>query len=170
MNFKITVQDEVDQDIEGISLLTQTAFKEVEISRNTEHFIISHMRRTGALKVSLVAKTNDQLLGHIAFSPIQIDGQDSDWFALGPISVLPELQRTGIGSMLVKAGLNRLKQMKAGGCVLVGSPDYYKRFGFLHDTRLEYPDVPREFFLTYPIGVNHPSGVVTLNEGYWATN
>ena len=89
---------------------------------------------------------DDALVGHVAFSPVMIDDRPGDWYALGPLSVAPQMQRRGVGSALIASGLDRLRDLQARGCVLLGNPDYYSRFGFLSDPALTYQGRPNRFF------------------------
>ena len=83
-----------------------------------------------ALTFSLVAEANGQVIGHIAASPVTIDGEAGDWYGLAPLSVAPERQHQGLGSQLVRRLLAELRMLPAGGCVVLGEPTYYSRFGF----------------------------------------
>jgi len=91
------------------------------------------------------AENSGGIIGHIAFSPATIDGKSDGWFGLGPISVHPSFQRSGIGTRLVHEGLSMLKARGAKGCALIGNPDYYRRFGFVSDGRLSYGDIPQAY-------------------------
>ena len=116
-------------------------------SDGDEARIIDALREAGALSISLVAiATDGELVGHVAFSPVGIDGQPGDWYGLGPLSVAPRMQRRGVGSALITKGLDRLRELMAAGCVLLGNPDYYRRFGFLSDPKLTYQGQPNPGF------------------------
>ena len=88
------------------------------------------LRDSNALSISLVAEIDKKVVGNIAFSPVTISDVSPGWYGLGPVSVLPELHKQGIGKSLMREGLSMLKSMGAKGCVLVGDPGYYERFGF----------------------------------------
>lgn len=105
------------------------------------------MRATDALTISLVAIESGILVGHVAFSSVMIDGTDHCWFGLGPVSVKPDHQGTGIGSALIRTGLEQLRSRGAAGCVVLGDPAYYCRFGFEQDDDLRYESVPPEYFM-----------------------
>ncbi len=130
MTSQTNIGDETNDDIQAITDVTITAFQTLEISNQTEQFIIEALRAAKALTVSLVAELDGRVIGHIAFSPVIISDGVQGWYGLGPVSVLPEYQRQGIGKALVYEGLSRLKGMQARGCCLVGHPEYYKKFGF----------------------------------------
>ena len=86
------IRKERKSDIEAITAVTIAAFKNHPISRQTEHFIIAALRISNALTLSLVAEIEEQIVGHIAFSPIEIADGTTEWYGLGPVSVLPELK------------------------------------------------------------------------------
>jgi len=168
MNQKAIIRDETNADIDAITEVTIAAFKTLEISNHTEQFIIEALRAARALAISLVAELDGRVIGHIAFSPVTISDGTENWYGLGPVSVLPEFQRKGIGGTLIQEGLARLKDLKAGGCCLVGHPDYYKRFGFTNTPGLTIEGVPPEVFFALSFGANTPVGKVTFHEGFGA--
>jgi putative acetyltransferase len=88
---------------------------------------------------------------------------------MGPISVLPEYQNKGIGTKLVNEGLNLLKDMGAKGCVLVGDPSYYERFGFKSPDELKHEGVPQENFLAFSFCNRIPAGIVHFHPAFSAT-
>lgn len=126
----ITIREEKPTDVEEIRELTAKAFADKDYSNQTEHFVIDALRAAGVLTISLVALLDEQIVGHNAFSPIEISDGTKNWYAMGPLSVLPQYQRLGIGGMLIREGLAKLKALNAGGCYLVGDSRYYPRFGF----------------------------------------
>lgn len=140
----IIIRDEQNSDAQAIYDLTAIAFKPMAYSDGTEAPLVGKLREDGDLTISLVAMSGDELVGHVAFSPVTINGVHDHWFGLGPISVHPDFQKQGIGSQLIKEGFTRLKALSAKGCALIGDPKYYKRFGFINDGRLDYPNVPKE--------------------------
>ncbi len=168
MNLKIIIRSETDADVSAITEVTVAAFKTLEISNHTEQFIIAALRVAKALTISLVAEVDGRVIGHIAFSPLTISDGTQNWYGLGPVSVLPEYQRQGIGNALIKAGLSRLKDMNAGGCCLVGHPDYYRKFGFKNVSELVCEGVPQEVFFALSFDGNIPRGTVTFHEGFKA--
>jgi len=162
------IRNETNADFETISKVTATAFQTLAISNHTEQFIITALRRADALTLSLVAEIDGQVIGHIAFSPVTISNGSLNWHGLGPISVLPEHQKKGIGKALVLEGLSRLKTLGSNGCVLVGDPGYYQRFGFKNIPELIYAGIPLEFFLALPFYKTMPRGAVMFHEGFTA--
>jgi len=168
MNPKIVIRNEMDDDASTITEVTITAFKTLAISNHTEQFIIEALRAADALTVSLVAEVNGRVIGHIAFSPVTISDGAPNWHGLGPVSVLPEHQRQGIGKALIWEGLSRLKDLNARGCCLVGHPDYYKKFGFKNISGLMLEGVPQEVFFALSFDGHTPQGTVTFHEGFKA--
>ena len=169
MNHKVVIRNETDADISAITEVTIAAFKTLEISNHTEQFIIEALRAAKALTLSLVAEINGDVVGHIAFSPVTISDGTMHWYGLGPVSVLPEYQRKGIGKALIQEGLSRLKELGAKGCCLVGHPQYYRKFGFQNVARLIIDGVPPEVFFALPFDGRLPHGNVTFHEGFKAT-
>ncbi len=162
------IRKETSSDIAAITQVTISAFKTLPISNHTEQFIIRALRAAGALTLSLVAEIDQQVIGHIAFSPITISDGTDGWYGLGPISVLSIHQKQGIGTSLINEGLSLLKNMGGQGCALVGDPNYYRRFGFQNIPGLIHEDVPQEFFLALPFIEKIPQGIVVFHEGFWA--
>ena len=123
----ITIRPEQPEDIPGIHQVNTLAFGQPQ-----ETDLVDALRRAGALTISLVAVQDDRIVGHIAFSPVTITSDTTivDAIGLAPMAVLPELQRQGVGSQLVEAGLQACNETDYGVVVVLGHPDYYPRFGF----------------------------------------
>ena len=168
MNPKIVIRSETAADARAITEVTLAAFKTLEISHHTEQFIIAALRSANALSLSLVAEAGGRMVGHIAFSPLSISDGTPDWYGLGPVSVLPNHQRQGIGKALIREGLSRLKDMDAGGCCLVGHPAYYRKFGFQNTPDLVLEGVPPEVFFALPLGGRMPQGRVSFHDAFKA--
>jgi putative acetyltransferase len=164
----ITIRDETDADIGTIAEVTIAAFKTLEMSHQTEQFIVEALRAAKALTVSLVAEIDGRVVGHIAFSPVTISDGTRNWYGLGPVSVLPEYQRQGIGKALIQEGLSRLKGANARGCCLVGHPDYYRQFGFRNPRGLVHEGVPPEVFFALAFDGRIPQGTVAFHDGFKA--
>ena len=124
------------------------------------------MRAAGALTLSLVAVQDEALVGHVAFSPVTINDIEGDWYGLGPVSVWPERQRQGIGQALIRDGLHRLKVLRASGCVLLGNPNYYGRFGFEYDPDLFYRGAPSRYFQRLTFCGSSPKGEVRYHPSF----
>lgn len=165
---KILIRNETKDDPAVISEVTAAAFETLEISSHTEQYIVDALRSAGALSVSLVAEVNDRVVGHIAFSPVTISDGTEHWYGLGPVSVLPEYQRMGIGKALIETGLARLGEIGGKGCCLVGHPQYYIKFGFQNVNGLVLEGVPQEVFFVLSLDGRIPQGMVTFHEGFAA--
>jgi putative acetyltransferase len=168
MNPRIVIRNETHDDVCAISEVTIAAFKTLAISNHTEQFIIAALRAAKALTVSLVAEVDGRAVGHIAFSPVTISDGSPNWYGLGPVSVLPECQRRGIGSALIQEGISRLKNLGARGCCLVGHPEYYRRFGFQNIRGLGHDGVPQDVFFALSFDGHTPQGTVAFHEGFKA--
>lgn len=166
----MVIRKETALDIDAITEVTIAAFNTLAISNHTEHFIINSLRAAHALTISLVAETDGQVVGHIAFSPVTISDGATGWYGLGPVSVLPEYQQQGIGTSLINTGLSRLKALGGRGCALVGAPNYYQRFGFRNIPDLVLEGVPQEVFLALPFTEDVPRGTVVFHEGFLANS
>lgn len=165
----MTIRPETPTDFHAIENIHIAAFANHPYSRQTEHLIVNALRADHALTISLVAEMDGKVVGHIAFSPIQINGHDCPWFVLGPVGVSPDHQRRGIGQELVREGLKALRSLGAEGCVLVGDPAYYSRFGFTHTSALVWEDVPEENFMCLPMTEQIPRGYVSHHAAFAVT-
>ena len=163
------IRKETKSDVEAISNITKLAFENHPFSNNTEQFIINALRAANALTISLVAEIDGKLVGHIAFSPVTFSDGSKNWYGLGPISVMPNYQKQGIGKSLVNEGIGLLKDLGAEGCVLVGDAKYYERFGFRSPNRLKHEGVPQEKFLALPFCNRIPKGTVQYHRAFSAT-
>ena len=168
MNSQIAIRDETSADAAAITAVTMAAFEKLEISRQTEHFIVEALRAAGALTLSLVAERDGRLVGHIAFSPVALSDGTQGWYGLGPVSVLPECQRQGVGKALIREGLSRLRALGARGCCLVGHPGYYLQFGFRNVAGLVHEHAPPEVCFALSFDGSFPHGTFAFHEGFMA--
>ena len=168
MNPKIIIRNEIDADVDAITEVTVAAFRTLEISSHTEQFIVEALRANNALTLSLIAEADGHVVGHVAFSPVTISDGTQNWYGLGPVSVLPEHQRKGIGKSLILEGISRLKDLNAKGCCLVGHPDYYRKLGFKNVSGLVHEGVPQEVFLAMSFDGQIPQGTVNFHDGFKA--
>lgn len=165
----LTIRPESPADIIAIQNITRAAFAGKPYSDETEHLIINRLRNAQALFLSLVAEIPNEVVGHVAFSSVTINGEDLSWYGLGPISVKPGFQNQGIGSKLVRDGLSLIRENGAQGCVLEGSPIYYQRFGFKSYEKLVYRGAPSpEYFMALPFYEIVPVGVVEFHKGFYS--
>ena len=164
MNFFVRAERSGDET--AIADVTRRAFEHHPHSDQTEHLIIERLRRQGALEISLVAESDGKIVGHIAFSPIGMSSGADGWFGLGPVSVDPAHQGQGIGRALIDAGLDKLREQRATGCVVMGDPDLYTKFGFLHQIQLKLPDCAPQYFLALGLSGPVPSGIVAYHAAF----
>ncbi|MGB0506239.1 MAG: GNAT family N-acetyltransferase [Pikeienuella sp.] len=159
------IRSEHTADAAAIKAVTKAAFATAPHSDQTEAEIIDALRAADALTISLVAEDKEKITGHAAFSPVTINGNDMGWYGLGPVSVDPNHQKSGIGSALINAGLEQLKSIKANGCVVLGDPNFYQRFGFKADKGLVLPNVQADYFMRLVLG-DTASGEVAYHAGF----
>jgi putative acetyltransferase len=164
LSVKIRAESPADSQI--IEAVTACAFSNAAHTSHTEQHIVNALREAGKLTISLVAEEAGHIIGHLAISPVSISDGASGWFGLGPIAVLPQHQRRGVGSQLVREALGLLRDAGACGCVVLGEPEYYRNFGFQPDPSLVLPGVSREYFQVISFGSSQPSGIVTYHEAF----
>ncbi len=164
----IRIRKEAPHDIAAIESVTVAAFLNAVHSDHTEQFIVRALRNSGQLSVSLVADDEGTVIGHVALSPVTILNGATDWYGVGPISVAPEHQGRGIGTQLMERALTELRSLNASGCVVLGDPGYYARFGFNVEPSLVLPGVPSEYFQAISFAGPLPSGTVSYHESFAA--
>lgn len=162
------IRKEAPGDAAGISAVTAAAFLDAAHTDHTEQFIVSALREADQLTVSLVAVDGNTIIGHLAISPVSVSDRSPGWFGLGPVSVAPAWQGRGIGSALVREALAELGSLHASGCVVLGEPGFYSRFGFMPVPSLVLPGVPPEYFQAVAFTGHMPSGVVAYHESFSA--
>ena len=163
------IRDETPDDIPAIRALVASAFADAPHSDGTEAAIVDALRKAGALSLSLVAGTDREIFGHVAFSPVLVDGRDVGWYGLGPLAVLSSMRRRGIGAALVGGGLSRLRARGAKGCVVLGDPAYYDRFGFANDPDLRFAGAPAVYFQRLVLDGAPPRGAVGYHPAFAAS-
>lgn len=160
------IRMEQNQDIPAIHSLIQAAFQHAPHTSHTEHLIVEALRHAHVLTISLVAEVEGHIVGHVAVSPVSISNGATDWYGLGPVSVLPDMQRQGVGSRLIETVLAQLRKKSAAGCVVLGEPEYYQRFGFKIEPSLVLAGVPREYFMALSFNKDVPSGNVVYHAAF----
>ncbi|CCE08288.1 putative acyltransferase with acyl-CoA N-acyltransferase domain [Bradyrhizobium sp. STM 3843] len=163
------IRSENPADTSAIASVVTAAFSDAARSDGNEADIVDALRADGDLTVSLVAEDEGRIVGHVAFSPVTVNSQDVGWFGLGPVAVLAGKRRRGIGAALIKAGLDRLEQRKARGCVVLGDPAYYRRFGFQSDPGLRFGTMSSEHFQRLIIRGAPLRGVVDYHPAFSAS-
>ncbi len=162
----LILREERDADAATVRALIAAAFAPMPFSRGTEGAIVAALRREGAVALALVAERAGELLGQAVFSPATVGGKPTGWHALGPVAVAPGWQRRGIGGRLIRNGLERMAAAGSEGCIVLGDPDYYRRFGFRVAPEFAPPGVPREFFMVLPFGERMPDGAVAFHPAF----
>jgi len=120
------VRPENPEDASAIRRVVSAAFGQA-----AEAELVDALRAAGAAKISLVAEDEDEVIGHILFSPIELRPSIAGTvLGLAPMAVAPERQRTGTGSALVRAGLERCRELGHVAVVVLGHSEYYPRFDF----------------------------------------
>ena len=166
----IQLRHETPDDIAAIEAVTTTAFADAPHTSHTEQFIVRALRAANELTLSIVAEEHGQIVGHVTLSPITItddQGRKVDgWYGLGPISVLPQRQGHGIGSRLMEQALSELRVTRAAGCVLLGDPAYYGRFGFQAHAGLQLPGVPPGYFMALAFHEPVPERIAQYSDAF----
>jgi len=160
------IRSETSADALAIVGVIERAFANDAHGPHTEQHIVRALRASGALSVSLVADMGSKVVGHVAYSPVTISNGALHWYGLGPLAVEPAFQSQGVGTALVRAGLAQLRAMSAAGCVVLGDPAYYKRFGFKAIPGLVYPGPPPEYFLGQVFTGSLPQGEVAYHAAF----
>lgn len=161
------IREETLADHDRINKITEEAFRPMPFSNGDEQYVIGRLRASGRLILSLVATIENQVVGHVAFSPAMIEGELGGWYALGPVSVLPDYQGQGIGSALIEAGLHTLQKKQAQGCILTGNPSYYHKFGFAVASEYAPANEPKDYFMVNQFTERKPSGVFAFDSAFY---
>jgi putative acetyltransferase len=152
------IRDEEEKDRTAVRALNAAAFE-----RDAEAKLVDILRQQARPVISLIGERNRSIVGHIMFSPVVLpDHLELKIMGLAPMAVAPEHQRRGIGSALVRAGLEQCKKLSTGAVVVLGHPEYYPRFGFspavLFGISCEY-DAPQEAFMLLELEPGYLRGV-----------
>ncbi|WP_373490307.1 GNAT family N-acetyltransferase [Parasphingorhabdus sp.] len=159
----LIIRPEHPADHAAIRAVTQRAFAPMAYAGGNEQHLIDRFREAGALALSLVAERDGVVRGQATFTKAFAADGSAGWYALGPIAVEPDLQKQQIGSQLIEAGIADLRARDAAGCVLVGDPAYYRRFGFKPFPDLCPDGEPAEYFRILPLRVKAPQAVVSFH-------
>ena len=144
----VTIRQERPDDFAAVRALNEAAF-----GRAAEGAVVDSIRTACPDAVSLVAVDDGRVVGHIFFSPVLASGRSgpAQGMGLAPMAVLPERQRRGIGTMLVRAGIEALRRQNCPYIIVLGHPEYYPRFGFVPASRYglscQWDGVPDEAFM-----------------------
>lgn len=162
----LEVRPERSNDVEAIGDVIRSAFLGMPYADGDEAELVEALRAQGGLSVSLVAELAGKIVGQVAFSPARPSGGGPGWYALGPVAVLPAHQRGGIGSTLIRTGLDVVSALGATGCILTGDPAYYSRFGFKLTPKSAPPGEPSEFFMVKLLGGQLPVGPIHFHQAF----
>ncbi len=162
----VRIRPEAVSDAAAIERVTRLAFEHQTQGERTEHLIVAALRRAGELALSLVAEDAVGVVGHVAVSAVRIGTGAAGWYGLGPLSVLPRCQGRGVGSRLVAEALGKLRERGAAGCVVLGRPAFYGRFGFRAEASLVLPGVPAAYFQAISFDGPLPCGEVSYHESF----
>ena len=151
------IRFENEHDYAAIDAVNRAAF-----DTPLEARLVNVLRQQAHPLISLVAEDDGEIVGHILFSPVVVDGQENvKIMGLGPMAVVPPRQRQGIGSALVRAGLDECRQAGFGAVVVLGHPTYYPKFGFVPSTRFgmrsEY-EAPEDAFMVLELKPGYLGG------------
>lgn len=131
MQDALTVRPAVSSDYADIDLVVTAAFR-----GDGEAVLVRRLRADADMAVELVAVTNAKIVGHIAFSrlSVSVDGSSVKTLALAPVAAMPGHQNSGVGSALIRAGLDQAASQGFQAVIVLGHPAYYPRFGFSAET------------------------------------
>ncbi len=165
---RLLIRSEDRSDWPAVHAINASAFGTL-----AEANLVDALRQQTWPIISLVAEENGEVVGHIMFSPVELPGFcERKIMGLAPLAVIPKCQRHGIGSALVRAGLDECKKLGFGAVVVLGHADYYPRFGFAPSTRFgigcEY-DVPKDVFMAMelqPGALKGASGTIKYHPAF----
>lgn len=171
----MNIRQEKQDDHALTENLIQEAFLNAEYSNHREHIIVNKLRHTDAFipQLSIIAEFDNKVVGHILFTKVNIEGNKIiDSLALAPLSVLPSVQRQGIGTSLMKYGLEKAKELGFESVIVLGHPEYYTRFGFMDASKwnVKCPfDVPDGTFMAIELkenSLNNAAGIVRYSNAF----
>ncbi len=124
----------MQDDFAAIESICRAAFPDEDLMP-----VVEDLLREGQGVLSLVGEVDSRLVGHVIFTDCSVAGTSGKAALLGPLAVAPEWQRRGVGSAIVRAGFQRLRDAGVGRAFVLGDPAYYGRFGFLPESRVVPP-------------------------------
>ena len=157
---------EKPEDADQVRSLILAAFAAEDWAGETEAGIVDRLRASETMTLSVLAVTSGKIIAHAAFSKVLIGGLDLGWYGLGPVCVHPDFQSAGTGTSVITEGLHRLRTAGAAGCVVLGDPGYYHRFGFRAEPLLFLEGVPPEYFQSVVFKGQLPAGSVTYDPAF----
>ena len=160
------IRPEGRNDFAAIREIIRAAFSGKPYAAGDEAELVETLRVENALTVSMVCEVDGTVVGQIAFSPAQTSDGTQNWYALGPVSVVPARQGKGIGAMLVHAGLQAIAELGANGCILTGDPAYYARFGFQRSPSNVPLGESSAHFMIKLLGQRQPTGSISFHAAF----
>jgi putative acetyltransferase len=155
----IKLCEEIEDDFDAVRALTISAFTSSEFGHNGEADLIDALRDSSADHLSLVAKQNDEIVGHVMFTPVTILAPQNELTGMGlaPMSVAPHRQKTGIGSSLLNNGLVQLFSNNCSFVLVLGHSNFYTKFGFQPASKFNishgFSGIPQDvFFIRWNTG------------------
>jgi len=157
---KIIIRKETPQDIDRIREINEVAFNQPNEGR-----VVDRIRESNSESLSLVAVLDEKIVGHIFFSPVEIETRSGiiKGMGLAPMAFAPNCQNQGIGSELVNEGLKIIREGNHPFVIVLGHPDYYPRFGFnkasIYGLTCQWEGVPDEVFMAIILDEEKMGGV-----------
>jgi hypothetical protein len=165
----LLVRPEREADFDAVRRVVEEAFARAEHTDGDEHNLVDRLRRSEEYipSLSLVAEVNGEIVGYVMFSRIYVGNAEA--VALAPLAVLPAYQNKGIGRALICDGHRRAMKMGYGCSVVLGSPDYYSKCGFLPASQFGITapfEIPSQFYMVYPMTRSIPGGRVRYSAAF----
>jgi putative acetyltransferase len=163
----VRVRPERKHDAAAIRNVQYNAFNDHPYTYKDEYKIVDALRKSDSLTLSLVAEEYGAgIVGQLTISPVLINGHDEGWFYVGPVGVLPEHQRKGIGTSLIRQAVRAMYTQRANGLISHGDPKFFTKLGFRNDSRITYKNVQPEHIVLLPLGKSVPEGAVVLHTAH----
>jgi putative acetyltransferase len=164
----LIIRGERPTDVDAVDMVLREAFADHPHSQQTEHLIARRLRQAGELVLPQVAALAGVTVGYATFSAVRLSPAHDGWYGLGPVAVAPEFHGLRIGSALIDGGLQALKSIGAVGCVVLGEPRFYRRFGFEQSLGVTFDGAPPEYFLAHAFRGAVPSAAVSYHPAFSA--
>lgn len=161
------VRPERQHDAAAIRNVQYNAFNDHPYAYKDEYKIVDALRKNDALTLSLVAEDyGTGIVGQLTVSPVLINGHNKGWFYIGPVGVLPEHQRKGIGTLLIRQAVCAMYTQRANGLISLGDPKFFTKLGFRNDSRITFKNIQPEHIVLLPLGKSVPEGAVALHSAH----
>ena len=161
------IRDECAGDEAEIAAVITAAFASAKHSGGNEAAIVQKLRETRRLAFSYLTCIDDQIVGHLALSRVLISDGSRDWYGLGPVAVLPAFQNRGIGGQMIETAIAALRHIDARGCVVLGNPVFYARFGFQTCKALRLDWYQGDAFTVLGFDGREPYGFVAYDPAFF---